>query len=73
MLTIEEGNQSVVITASGRLTADDHRRFVHDFERLARARGPRRALLELRHFRGWVMPTAFRGSLRFARHRQNQG
>jgi hypothetical protein len=61
MLTIEEGNQSVVVTASGRLTADDYRRFVNDFERLARARGPLRALLELRHFRAGSCPPLFGG------------
>jgi hypothetical protein len=56
MLTIEEGGRGgdlVVVTASGRLTAEDYQRFTPAFERLARSRGPLRVLLELRGFRGW--------------------
>ena len=56
MLAIEEGGgrgDIVVVTASGRLVAQDYRRFVPVFERLARSRGPLRVLLELRGFRGW--------------------
>ena len=56
MLAIEEGGgrgDIVVVTASGRLAAEDYRRFTPAFERLARSRGPLRVLLELRGFRGW--------------------
>ena len=56
MLAIEEGGgrgDIVVVTASGRLAAEDYRRFAPAFERLARSRGPLRVLLELRGFRGW--------------------
>ena len=46
MLAIEEGGRRgdiVVVTASGRLVAQDYRRFVPVFERLARSRGPLRS------------------------------
>jgi SpoIIAA-like len=67
MLAIEEagGADTLVVTASGRLTAEDYRRFVPAFdERLARASGPLRVLLELRGFRGWELP-AFWEELKF--------
>ena len=56
MLAIAEGGgrgEIVVVTASGRLVAEDYRRFTPAFERLARSRGPLRVLLELPGFRGW--------------------
>ena len=66
MLTIEESGcgEVVMVTASGRLTAEDYRRFVPAFEQLARSRGPLRVLLELRDFRGW-QATALWEELKF--------
>jgi hypothetical protein len=58
MLAIEEGRSggTVLIRASGRLTAADYAGFVPAFERLARSQGPLRVLLDLRDFRGWEAP-----------------
>jgi hypothetical protein len=58
MLRIEEGGRgdTVLVKASGRLTAADYAGFVPGFERLARSRGPLRVMLDLQGFRGWDMP-----------------
>jgi SpoIIAA-like len=47
---------TVTIGASGRLTRSDYDRFVPEFERIVRARGPVRVLLELEDFHGWDLP-----------------
>jgi hypothetical protein len=51
-----ENTGVVVIKASGKLAKADYDRFVPEFERIARASGPMRLLVELDDFRGWDLP-----------------
>lgn len=76
MLTIDRQPDGVVVvvTASGRLSDEDYKRFVPEFEGLAaRAGGPLRMLVELVDFQGWE-PRALWDELRFdAAHRDAFG
>lgn len=57
MLTMETADSGIVlIKASGRLSKADYDRFVPEFERIARARGPVRMLIDLHDFHGWDLP-----------------
>jgi hypothetical protein len=57
MLTMATDDAGIVtIQAAGRLTKADYDRFVPEFERIARARGTLRLLVELDDFRGWDLP-----------------
>ena len=57
MLTMATDDAGIVtIKAAGRLAKADYDRFVPEFERLARAQGPLRLLIELDDFRGWDLP-----------------
>jgi hypothetical protein len=71
MLRIEPEDSGIVaIKASGRLSRADYDRFVPEFERLARARGPLRLLIELEDFRGWNLPAVWE-ELKFDTTHQN--
>ena len=57
MLTIETDDSGVVlIKASGGLSKADYERFVPEFERIVRARGPVRMVIEVDDFHGWELP-----------------
>jgi hypothetical protein len=57
MLTMETDDAGiVVIKVSGKLSKADYQRFVPEFERIARERGPLRLLIQIDDFRGWDLP-----------------
>ena len=60
----------VLIKASGRLSKADYDRFVPEFERIARARGPVCMLIELDDFHGWDLPGPWE-DLKFETTHQN--
>lgn len=71
MLTMETDDAGVVlIKASGRLSKADYERFVPEFERTVRARGPVRILIELDDFHGWDLPGLWQ-ELKFDTTHQN--
>jgi len=71
MLTMETDDSGIVlIRASGRLSKADYDRFVPEFERIARARGPVRMLIELDDFHGWDLPALWE-DLKFDTTHQN--
>lgn len=71
MLTMETDDSGVVlIKASGRLSKADYERFVPEFERTVRARGPVRMLIELDDFHGWNLPGLWQ-ELKFDTTHQN--
>lgn len=48
-----DGGRTLEVKVRGRLTAEDYRRFVPEFERLARKHGRVSVLFELEDFGGW--------------------
>jgi hypothetical protein len=71
MLTMETDDSGIVlIRASGRLSKADYDRFVREFERIARARGPVRMLIQLEDFHGWDLPALWE-DLKFDTTHQN--
>jgi hypothetical protein len=55
MIRIEQqdGGQTLVVHASGKLTKDDYARFVAEFDRLVEQHGKLRLLFDMQDFHGW--------------------
>lgn len=54
MLTIQQDEAGILeMKASGKLSKADYDRLMPEFERLAKAQGPLRLLVELDDFHGW--------------------
>lgn len=64
------GNRRGTPGRPGRLARVDYDRFVPEFERIARAQGPLRLLIELDDFRGWDLPALWE-ELKFDTTHQN--
>jgi demethylmenaquinone methyltransferase/2-methoxy-6-polyprenyl-1,4-benzoquinol methylase len=52
-LSEKNGGKTLEVSASGKLTHGDYRRFIPEFERLIRKYGKIRILFEMEDFRGW--------------------
>lgn len=74
MLTMESYDSGIVlIKASGRLSKADYDRFLPEFERIARAHGPVRMLIELHDFHGWDLPGLWEDLKFDTRHQNDMG